>query len=393
MPRPLSVRADAPLPEQAEVVVVGAGVAGLCTALYLRRMGCEVLLLERGEPWGESSGANAGTLSLQVKRPEVWDLTRLAIDLWERLGAETGEDFGFARPGGLRVATTPAEHRALLAAAAAQRAHGLSVEIWERDELRRRAPYLGGAVRAAAWCPADAMTSPLLAGPSLVRAVLAAGVLLRGAAGVEAVEGGDGDFRVTTVRGTTRAQHLVIAAGCWSDRVAAMLGVALPVLVDVNMLAVTEAVDPLLDAVLTHAGGVLSLKQYPNGTVVIGGGWQGRGGVNPDRRDVDYENLLHNLRIAARVVPGLAPLRVLRAWAGFEGVVADALPLLGRLPGFAHAYVVACARGGYSQGPAQGLLMAELVTGVPPRLDVAAFAPSRFAECAHSGARADRGKA
>lgn len=371
--------AQAPVPDAAQTVVIGAGIAGLCTALYLRRAGREVVVVDRGEPWGESSGANAGTLSLQVKRPEVWHLARLAIDLWERLGPETGEDLGFARPGGLRVATTAAELDSLAAVVKTQQRHGLDVELWQGLVLRERAPALGPAVVAAAWCPHDAMTSPLSAGPGLLRAVRIAGSPVLGHAGVEAIEGRDGNFRVLTARGAVRARTLVIAAGCWSDRVAALLGVRVPVMVDVNMLTVTETAAPVLDRVVTHAGGVLSLKQYANGTVAIGGGWQGRGGVDPDRREVDYENLLHNLRTAAQVVPALAGLRVLRAWAGFEGVAPDALPLFGPLPGFGHAYLLACARGGYALGPAQGLLMAELITRGRARLDTRRFAPARFA--------------
>ena len=85
---------------------------------------------------------------------------------------------------------------------------------------------------------------------------------------------------------------------------------------------------------MTHIGGVLSLKQYPNGTCMIGGGWQGRGGAwKAEAKELDYERLLHNLRTAAIVVPALAELRILRSWSGFEAVAADALPLLGRLPG------------------------------------------------------------
>ena len=129
---------------------------------------------------------------------------------------------------------------------------------------------------------------------------------------------------------------------------------------------------------MIHVGGVLSVKQHPNGTCLIGGGWQGRGGPANGRKELDYENLLHNLRVAAAVVPALAELRVLRSWSGFEAVAPDALPVLGRLPRHDDAFVLACARGGYSQGPALGKLLAELMLRRETSLHVDLFDPARF---------------
>jgi sarcosine oxidase, subunit beta len=88
-----------------------------------------------------------------------------------------------------------------------------------------------------------------------------------GHAGVEAIEPQNGrGFRVSTAAGALACRWLVIAAGAWTGEVAAMLGVSLRVLVDVNMLTVTEPAPPFLDRVVTHVRGVLSVKQHPDGT-------------------------------------------------------------------------------------------------------------------------------
>ena len=78
------------------------------------------------------------------------------------------------------------------------------------------------------------------------------------------------------------------------------------------------------------------------------------------------------------MVPALAELRVVRSWSGFEAVAPDALPVLGQLPGHDDAYVLACARGGYSQGPALGKLLAELMLDGTTSLPVDGFDPGRF---------------
>lgn len=379
LPAPDTVAGAAPaLPSESDILIVGAGIAGLCTGLYLARAGREVVILDRAEPWGDASGANAGTISLQVKRPEVLEMTRAAIALWREFGEVLGIDVGLVEEGGLRVATSAADVANLRRSVALQQARGLEVELWEGGTLRDAAPWLGAAVRAASHCRSDCYSSPLVAGHNLIRAAAAAGARVVAHAAVEAIETEASGYRVSSAAGALRCRHLVIAAGAWSGRIAGLLGVALPVMVDVNMLTVTEPAPRLLDKIVTHIGGILSLKQYPNGTCMIGGAWQGRGGLESGAKELDYERLLHNLRLAAAVVPALAELRVVRSWAGFEAVAPDALPLLGRLPGHRHAFIAACARGGYSQGPAFGRLLAELIEGRPTSLAIERFDPGRF---------------
>jgi sarcosine oxidase subunit beta len=102
------------------------------------------------------------------------------------------------------------------------------------------------------------------------------------------------------------------------------------------------------------------------------------GSLANGRKELDHESLIHNLRVAADVVPGLARLAIVRSWAGFEGVTPDSLPLFGRLPGQDHVYITACCRGGWTQGLIFGRLMAELVATGETSMTVAPFDPGRF---------------
>ena len=358
-----------------ETVVIGAGITGLSTALFLARAGREVMVLDRGDPWGESSGGNAGTLSLQVKHPLVLDLMQLSLDLWE---AEAGSrDLGYERTGGVRVALSQDEVVMLKKSVALQQRHGYGFDYLEGKALHRAVPWLGPGVLAASLSPRDAFSSPLRCGPQLLRAVSEAGVDIVDHREVQAIEP-DGGYRLVTPAGAIRCDIVVIAAGVWSGHISAMLGVELPLMVDVNMLTITEPVDHVLDRVVTHIGGVLSLKQYPNGTCMIGGGWQGKGNPESGTKELDYEQLLHNLRIAARVVPGLRQLRILRSWSGFESVAPDALPVLGRLPGREGVFIATGARGGYSLGPAQGMLLSEMIARDHTTLPADPFDPARL---------------
>ncbi|MGI9415729.1 MAG: NAD(P)/FAD-dependent oxidoreductase [Hyphomicrobiales bacterium] len=370
------------LPASADIVIIGAGVSGLATALPLVKAGREVLVLDKGAPWSDASGANAGTLSVQVKRREALRPTRDAIQLWERMGEDYGIDVGFVRPGGLRVATTDREVEHLRKAVGEQQGEGIEVEFLQPNALRAMAPWLGPDVKAASFCAWDAYSSPLAAGHAMIAGARALGATIEGNAAVTAIRRDrkqpHGGYVLETSKGTVRAGDVVDAAGAWAGDIAAMLEARFPVEVDVNMLTVTEPAPPLVDRVVTHAGGILSVKQYPNGTYLIGGGWQGRGSVEAGTREIDYERFIHNMRVAARVVPALAELRIVRSWAGYEAVAPDALPVMGRLAGHDRAWVLACARGGYSQAPALGARLAGMMLNRTEAGDDARFSPQRF---------------
>lgn len=369
------------LPETADIVIIGAGVSGLATALPLAKAGRDVLVLDKAEPWSDASGANAGTLSVQVKRREALRPTRDAIQLWERMAEDYGIDVGFGRPGGLRVATTDRQVAYLRNAVAEQRDEGIEVEFLQANALRAIAPWLGPDVKAASFCEWDAYSSPLAAGNAMISGARALGATIEGGTPVTSIRHDiRGDYIVNTSRGEVRARQIVDTAGAWAGEIAAMLEASFPVEVDINMLTVTEPAPRLVDKVVTHAGGVLSVKQYPNGTYLIGGGWQGRGSVAAGTKEIDYQRFVHNMRVAAVVIPALADLRIVRTWAGYEAVAPDALPVMGRLAGHDAAWVLACARGGYSQAPALGAKLADMILTGAETGEHTAFSPQRFVQ-------------
>ena len=357
--------------------MVGAGIQGLATALSLARAGRDVVICERGDPWREASGVNAGSLGIQNKRLPLVPLAQAALRDWASFQHELG-DVGFVPSGGLKVAETDDDAVHLRASAEQQRALGVRIEWLEGEPLGRFAPWLGRGVVAATFCPDDGFAIPLLAGPVLIETARKAGANLWPHTPLVGVRPDGDGFSVETTRGTIVCRTLVVAAGAWSGEVARLLGVTLPVTLDVNMLTITEPAPVVMDRLVTHVRGILTLKQYPNGTCMIGGGWQGHGDIAARRKDLDYEMLVHNARVAAGVVPGLATLQIVRCWAGLEGATPDLLPLLGRLPGHRNVFVTACARGGFTLGPVLGRLLGEMIVHGEASMPVADFDPARF---------------
>lgn len=366
------------LPAESEVVVIGGGAIGLLSALALRERGCEVTVVERRSFLGEASGVNAGTLSVQNKLTALVPYTLAALAHWQQLASVLGADVGYRQPGGLNVATSDGEVAALRRNAQKQQALGVRVRWMERADIARELSWLGPDVLAATSSPDDSYANPLAVGVALAQTLQRRGVRLVRETEVLGISQSSG-ARIRTTRGEIRAQQVLIACGVWSAGIAEMAGVRLPIALDVNMLSVTEPCTKIIPQVICHARGILTLKQTSNGTCLIGGGWQGSGTLQDERRDVEYESIMHNVRLAARIVPALRSVHIVRQWAGYEGVTPDSMPYLGRLPGSDCLFIAACARGGFTLSPILAQLICDEMTQNPPALSTQPFNPERHA--------------
>lgn len=357
-----------------DLVVVGGGIMGCAAALRAAEGGMAPLILDQGEIGGGASGVNAGTLSLQIKRVRLMSYALRGHALWE----EAGEAVGYHRSGGFTLAFTEREEQLLLERSALKREAGAPIEIVSPNRVAEAEPGLTRRVRLAAWCALDGYANSSLTG-SYYRALLGvAGVPYRQGCRVTAIERLSRGFRLETSQGEVRAARLLLACGGWLKGAAAMIGLDLPVRARVNTVSVTERGPRLVNSVIGHATGLLTLKQKANGTVLIGGGWQGVGSPETGRGQVAADTVLPNLRLAQFAVPGLAGFRVVRSWTGFEANVPDFYPLAGAAPGVPDAFLIGCVRGGYTIGPYIGRLMGELILGREPEMPL--FDPGRSYE-------------
>lgn len=352
-----------------DCAVVGGGVMGCSTALFLARAGMKVVLLERGKLCREASGVNAGTLTMQMTRAALVPYALRAWEFWMDAEKWLGLDVGARQRDGLSVAFTDAEAVMLEERARLRRQAGAPITLVDTARAREIEPGLSDRAVLAGHCPIDGFAAAYLTGHAFRGALVRAGVAVREDAEVFGVDRGAEGFSLRVTDASVQASRIVLSGGVWLEPMARWLGLALPIRVLVNQLAVTERMAPVMRSVLGIASGLLSLKQYENGTVLIGGGWQGRGDRHDGRGDALIpENLLGNLRLAAFVIPALRQARVVRTWLGLEAKTADDLPILGPIPGVPDAWMIGCAHSGYTTGPYLGKLLAEAILSQSPAL-------------------------
>ncbi len=360
-----------------DAAVIGAGVMGCSTAFHLAQGGMSVALVDRGQLCREASGVNAGTLTLHMTRAALVPYAMKAWEMWMTAEQWLGAGVLATHVPGLTLAFTEAECEMLEQRAAARREYGANINILTPRQALEVEPGLNPRLLKAAHCDIDGFASAYLTGRAFRHGLDAQRVSLYENLPVEAVDRLGGVFRIRCGGGRVlHARRIVLAGGVWIEPMLAWLGVKIPIKTLINQLSITERMRPVMRTVMSVANGLLSLKQFANGTILIGGGWQGVGDRERGGVEAIPENLIGNMRLARYVVPGMSEGRIARIWLGLEAETADAMPIIGDVPGVEGAYVVGSAHSGYTSGPFMGKIIAQHILGLQPEMPL--FDPARL---------------
>jgi glycine oxidase len=347
-----------------DFAILGGGVIGCGIARALaRQQAGRIVVVERGQPGCEASGAAAGVLAVassRAPRGVVFDLKRASAALFPGLATElreeTGIDVEYSTAGLLDLAFTSREVEQLDRLAARRREQGFAVERLEADEVRARHPEVNPAVRRGVWFGDDRAVNNTRLVEALHASAAARGVEFRLGVAVRRIESRHG--RVTAVEaGAERLTpgHLIVAAGAWSAEVGQLLGVKIPVRADRGEMV---AVRPRVPLALTHSWRDGYLVPRANGEVLIGS-TSARGATE---KMVTAHAAATLLSRAVRMVPALADAAVVRTWAGLRPLSALRRPIIGPPRGWANL-TLACGhhRSGILLAPVTAQLVAELL--------------------------------
>jgi sarcosine oxidase, subunit beta len=338
----------------ARIVVAGAGAIGASVAYHLALRGtADVVLAERGDIAGGSTGKAMGGVRQQFETAAEVRLTQASIRFFEELGEPYFQQVGY-----LFVATTEAGLAEL------ERRRALQLELGVPVERIDPATVTGleaGDVLGAVSCALDGVGDPVAVTRELVRRAAALGV----------------DVREHTAAETLSADVLVIACGPWSAELGAQVGVELPVRPLCRQLLETTPVAGLPAALpmIIEAETGFHFRRRGDRLVLAMADPEPRW---TDEPRVDESLFADRLERLAHRYPPAAGAGVASAWAGLYDMTPDAHPIVGAV---AHGVVAACGFSGHGfmQSPAVGAAVAELIVEGSSSVDLAPYGLDRFA--------------
>ncbi len=368
-----------------DVAIVGGGITGCAALWYLAREGVSALLVEGRELNTEASGSNSGSLHAQIPQDTFLDLgedwarsfaptirlLRASIELWQEADQAHDGALEVSLGGGLMLASSESELRAIERKAVFDRAAGSSFEMLGAAELQRRAPFLSGTLAGAGFCPGEGKANPLVAAPALARSAQACGARVLSNCFVQSVEASGSGYQLNTDSARINAGRVIIAAGAGSPRIRGIPALAaLPIQSVPIQVAVTEPLEAIMSSLLYYARAPLTMKQTSAGTVVIGGGWPAQ--FDRQHRPVpDARSLAQNLGLALEVMPRLADVTVVRSWAATVNGTPDWKPMIGALPGSPGIYLSYVPWMGFTGGLAAARIAANMACDREPTHGIA----------------------
>ncbi len=382
---------------RADVVVVGAGIVGLCAAREAVALGLSVVVVDP-EPARGASFAAAGMLAPTAEaRPGEQKLHALAESsaaAWPefaaRLEEQSGVGVGLRQEGALSVAFDPDDLRALAEVVEVQISMGCKAEMLGPRECRRLEPALSPRVTGGAFNPGDNQVDTRAVLRALLVCLERAGVTMLADSASRLVVAGGRAVGVETRTGhLVEAGTIVLAAGCRSGELTGLQPDEVPPVRPVKgqiLRLQTGPDEPLLTRTVRAEVQGRHVYMVPrlNGELVVGATMEELG-----HDTTVTAGAVHDLlRAAVAAVPDVTEAALSEATARSRPGTPDNGPLIGH--GLTGGLVVATGhfRHGVLLAPATSTALAELLQGRPVSGPAAAFAALRFAGAGPRGRRA-----
>ena len=413
--------------------MIGGGVIGVCTALFLARLGKRVTLLEKGRIAAEQSSRNWGWIRQQGRDPDELPIMLEANRLWREFASETNVDIGLKTGGVTYLARTEKDLAGYANWLPHAQAHGIDSRLLGSSETADLIPGMSRSYVGALYTASDMRAEPWVAVPALAGIAARAGVTIVENCAVRVLDIAAGRVAgVISEQGRIAAPEVVLAGGAWSALFLRRHGVSLPQLSVRATVAATEplpmvypggaadddiAFRPRSDGGYCLAAGgfhelfvgpdafrslpkyLAQLRADPFGTRFLPGAPRGfpdawgtprkwsADAISPFERMRVLNPAPNKSKVAAltrdfgALFPELGPVRIRTAWAGMIDTMPDVVPVVDRVAALPGLTVGTGMSGhGFGIGPGMGKVLAALVTGAQVGHDLSRFRLSRFAD-------------
>jgi dimethylglycine dehydrogenase len=381
-------------PTHARVVVIGGGALGCSTLYHLVKLGWrDVVLIERAELTSGSTWHAAGNTPHYSGSMVMSRVHQYSNELYQRLGAETGQPVGFHKCGSLRLANVPDRMEEYRYHRAKARTIALPFELVGPEEIRRINPLINtDGLYGAVWTPEDGYIDPSMMTQALARGALNAGAQVQRHTRLVGLRArASGEWEVETDKGVIVTEHVVNAAGTWAREIGFMVGLDLPIVSMQHQYVVFDAVPQL--AGLGHEVPItrevdISYYMRQEGKGLLVGPYEKKAetfaayGVpkdfGADLLPPNLERLQTILEGAMFRVPALANVGIKRVVNGPITYTPDGSPLLGPAPGLRNHWLACGFSFGIVQAGGCGKLLAEWIVEGSPSFDIVEVDPRRY---------------
>jgi glycine/D-amino acid oxidase-like deaminating enzyme len=417
------------VPATADIVIIGGGIVGVCTAWFLAKQGVDVVLCEKGHIAGEQSGRNWGWVRQQLRDTREMPMIVESLKIWRGLEEEIGDDVGFHEQGIMIAAHTDKEAQQFAEWIKTSDAHGVETRLLEGDAVDGLIRGSSVKWKGVLYTPSDGRAEPHKAGPAIARAAERKGAKVLTGCAVRGVETEGGRVAaVVTEHGTIRTSVVCCAAGAWTSLFCRSLGITVPQLKVRGTVARTVPCENVLDGNLYNKH--IALRRREDGGYTVAHGtildhpitpstfrfgfkyipalmmeiqnlhlsigrefieewntpkhwaldavspFEQTRVLNPKPNERALKGIRENL---GEVFPALAGTELAEAWAGMIETTPDVIPVIDEaesLPGF---YIATGFSGhGFGIGPGAGKAIAGLLTNTESGIPLDEFRLSRF---------------
>ncbi|MCK5848749.1 MAG: FAD-binding oxidoreductase [Caldisericia bacterium] len=368
----------------ATAVIIGGGVIGAAVAYELATRGMkDIILLEKSTLFSGATARCGAGVRQQWGTEMNLRLSIGSVKRYETLSEELDYKHGieFSQSGYFMPAYTEKQIEQFQKNLELQRKFGLDVHFLKPNECRSVVPIVSlDGLLGATYYDKDGYLSPFHTTAAYAEAAKRKGVDIELYTEVIGFDVNDQKItRVQTNKGYIDCDYVVNAAGGWSQEIAKMAGVSLPLVSERHQILITEPIEPLFRPMVMSFYHGFYTQQEPNGAIIMGVGDPNE----PKGYNMEHSfHFLHNVtKLVTQVLPAVGKARVLRQWSGLYNLSPDRTPILGTPSEINNMYLTVGFSGhGFMIAPMVATLTAQMITNeellipeVETKLDIGRF--------------------
>ena len=424
---------EGPLPKESDVVIIGAGIQGIMTAINLAERGLSVTICDKGEVAGEMSGRAYSQIISYKTSPEIFPLHHYGKKVWRGMNEKIGMDTSYRTHG--RVEAIPHEQElAVVEEWIKLNSENpgfdtpLKTRIIKGEELAARLPGAQSKWTVGGFEEDAGSVDPETGVSMLARYAMQIGVKIYTNCAVRGIETAAGKISdVVTEKGSIKTSSVVLAGGIWTRLFMGNMGVDIPTLnIYLSQQRVTAV--PGVPKGNVHLPNGIHFREQADGTYAVapriftssivkdsfilgpgflhllGGGelplefkmgpdlWNSFTTKTSWKNDEvtpfeEYRvamatpNNEHLDRVFNKMkaeFPAFKDSKVVERWGAAINLTSDELPIISEVPQYPGLFINTATGWGMTESPASGQITADLVMGKTPFIDATPYSMKRF---------------